>query len=294
MKLRVLLALVTVGVAAPPISSVQAAPPAGKAAAGTPDKAGDKSKAPKSEAVTGGQFSKHIRLHPRGLNWGISLAELSRLYEKAFDREYIPLLKKAQPGVEMRGLEEELKDKKELIKRNALEFGDVPTGIDNTPLKGEYAYKNNESMTRLTHRDGTVRNFFFHRDRLWKVYDEYKFNTKVVRAADFDSEVAYVTKKLGGAPRKYEIEKGRSFPEAVWSGKGMVVRAVDRGGDTVAFVYVDPDAQATVEKSRPKAGDTGTVDTSVSDVLRTNQPPPEEPKKGKGKEGKGKEPAKKK
>src|SRR5688572_202780 len=83
-------------------------------------------------------------LTPKGLVWGISVAQLAKIYDKVFDDEFVPLYKKTQPGVAMTALDSELADKKKLIRRNKIEFGNLPTGVDQSALKGEYSYGNKE------------------------------------------------------------------------------------------------------------------------------------------------------
>jgi hypothetical protein len=84
-----------------------------------------------------------------GLKWGITHVEVTTAYNKIdgiFDREYNPLLLKTQPGVQMKALEADRDNRKGAFERSFLEFKDTPTGYDATGLKGEYTYKNHESI----------------------------------------------------------------------------------------------------------------------------------------------------
>ena len=60
---------------------------------------------------------------------------------------------------------------KQAFGRSFIEFKDTPTGYDATGIKGEYTYRNRESLMWIT-RQGKKRYFFFINDRLWKMYDE--------------------------------------------------------------------------------------------------------------------------
>ena len=53
----------------------------------------------------------------------------------------------------------ETKQKAE-FRRSWIEFGNLPTGVDASPLKGEYTYKNKEAMMSIQ-RGGKTRYFFF-------------------------------------------------------------------------------------------------------------------------------------
>jgi len=112
-----------------------------------------------------------IELRPAGLRWGMSPAQLAELYDREIDRRYVPLYEKAQPGPQTSRLDASVASAKQAFRRSKIDFGDLPTGIDSTALKGEYSYKNGESMMQMTRSSGN-QYFFFINDRLWKVYDE--------------------------------------------------------------------------------------------------------------------------
>src|SRR5690349_10152925 len=96
-----------------------------------PDKA-DKAKG------AGGGTAKRIGLAPAGLKFGLGLEGIARLYDKVIDEEYLPLYKKASPGPQTDALDAEAKQRKGEIRRSKVEFGNTPTGVDQTALKGEY------------------------------------------------------------------------------------------------------------------------------------------------------------
>ena len=113
-------------------------------------KAADKKPADKDKAGAAGQITKKFRLAPKGLQFGMSNELIAKLYDKVYDAEFLPLYKKVQPGVRMQALDSELADKKGALRRSRVEFGSLPTGVDQSALKGEYSYGNRESMTRMT------------------------------------------------------------------------------------------------------------------------------------------------
>jgi hypothetical protein len=278
MKLRVIALLSAVGLGALSLASAPASAEGGKPAAA------------KAKAVQGkpGELVKKIRLQPKGLEWGMSTKRVSELYKRVFDREFLPLYKKAEPGVEMKTLDAELDDRKSLILRNKVDFGTLPTGIDSTPLKGEYSYKNNESMTRITLRNGTTRNFFFFDDKLWKVYDEHPLKKGGKLGETFDEAVGYLGKKLGAAPKITEADfKATFFKEGTWANSELVIRAIDRG-NVLGLVYADRSVNDTLSKYRKaQPAEEAGVDSEVKSILRKDEeaagPPKPEPKNKKKK-----------
>lgn len=249
-------------------------------------KKGAAAKAPAKPAKPAGltapaKMQGTLVLTPKGLNWGISVTQLAKIYDKVFDDEFVPLYKKTQPGVAMTALDSELSDKKKLIRRNKIEFGTLPTGVDQSALKGEYSYGNKESMTRITLRTGVTRNFFFFSDKLWKVYDEHKLKKGGAYGENWEEAIQLLTKKYGGVePYKLEPDyaAGRMFEEAQWQDKkGTVIRAINRA-PVIALVYADGNIHFNLAKHRTnKPPDPSAMDKDVASV--TAKPPPEEAKK---------------
>jgi hypothetical protein len=191
-----------------------------------------------------------------GLKFGMSLEQIARLNDKELDNEYKKKFLAASPTESLQ-IEDELRDKKAVLRRSRVEFLDTPTGIDQSALKGEYSYGNKESMARMTPRtrdDGKelpARYFFFFDDKLWKIYEEYKLGPKSSLGADFDSAVKKLEKVFGAEPQKVaaDFQKGQSFDEAVWRDNEKIIRAVNRG-DTLGVVFVDKSIQESLPKLR--------------------------------------------
>jgi hypothetical protein len=290
MKLRVLFTLTAVGLTTGALaaSTAVAAPHVVFAQAKGKGKA-----AAKEKAAAAGVIKKKLRLAPKGLRWGMSNEAIAKLYDRVYDAEFLPLYKKVQPGVRMQALDAELADKKAALRRSRIDFGSLPTGVDQSALKGEYSYGNRESMTRMTLRSGTVRSFFFFQDKLWKVYDEHKLREGGSLGASFEEAVKILTKKLGAPGKLTEADfaKGRSFTEAQWTDGETVIRAVNRE-PVLGLVYVDKSIQDNLKRYRTnRPVDPHSMDKDVASATK-KAAPPEEPKgKGKGK-AKGKPKAK--
>lgn len=271
MKLKVW--LVTLGVSALAagtfVATAVAAPPGSVAAlqAKEADKKGAKAK------NAGLPFPA-----PAGLKFGMSPNDLNSFYAGVWKKEFLKLFKKADPS-QHQALEYELEDKKKLLKRNLIEFGKYPTGIDQSPLKGEYSYLNGESMTRFTQGSGTRRNFFFFKSRgLWKVYDEYKLRSGGPLGSSFEESVEVLSKKFDKKPKKLQAdyEKGRQFETAEWSDARIIIRAVNRDYQKiVGLVYVDKETEADLDKLRTHKPAADTLDPAVKAV--TSKPKKEEP-----------------
>src|SRR5207248_8412379 len=138
-------------------------------------------------------------LSPKGLHWGLTLEGVAKLYDKVFEEEYLPLLRKAQPGNETLALEDEQRTKQGILRRpnTRIDFGKLPTGVDQSPLKNEYSYNNGESLATLRLRSGTERHFFFFSDKLWKVYDEHKLAKGGTLGENFAEATKILSKRFG-------------------------------------------------------------------------------------------------
>ena len=220
-----------------------------------------------------------LGLSPKGLTWGMSMEALAKVYDKVFDEEFVKLYKKAQPGPQMEALDAELADKKALLRRHKIEFGVLPTGVDQSALKGEYSYANKESMTKITLRTGVTRNFFFFDDKLWKVYDEHKLRKGGAYGENWEEAIEILTKKYGIAPYKVDPDyaRGRNFEEAQWQDGNTVIRAINRS-PVLGLAYQEAAIYFNLAKYRTKKpADPSAVDKDVA--AATAPPPPPEQKK---------------
>lgn len=235
-----------------------------------------------------------------GLKFGMSLEQIARLNDQDLDAEFRSRFLAASPSQSLQ-VEEELRDRKGVFRRSRIEFLDTPTGIDQSALKGEYSYANQESLARMparTREDGKevpARNFFFFDDKLWKVYEEYKLGPSSNLGGDFDAAVKKLAKVFGGAPQRVsaDYQKGQSFDEAVWRDGEKIIRAIDRG-DTLGIAFVDKSVQENLPKLRVhKLVDQHELDKDVKAATanpptQVSGPPVGADKKDAGKPGAGK------
>lgn len=226
-----------------------------------------------AEKSAAGVLDKAIGISPKGLHWGLTLEGVAKIYDKVFEEEYLPLLKKAQPGNEMIALEDEQRNKQGILRRGRIDFGDTPTGVDQSPLKGEYSYKNAESMATLRLRSGTERHLFFFGDKLWKVYDEHKLAKGGTLGENFEEATKTLAKRFG-APGKLvpaDYGKGQPFDEVHWRDPEKLIRAVDRG-NILGMIYADKTVQDNLgEYRKNKPEDLHEMDKDVA--AATANPP---------------------
>jgi len=241
--------------------------------------ANDAAAKPAAKAAAGpATVVREIRLAPVGLEWGQNLQMVGRVYDDALDAEYVPIFKRTEPGIEAQRLDAELAEKKSLIRRHRLDFGNQPTGVDEGPLAGEYSYSNGESMTKTMLNGGTTRYFFFHQDRLWKVYDEYKLGKGSPLGDSFEQAVKAMSELLGGvAPQLLEPDpsKMRNFSEAVWASRSLHIRLINRESNgVVAVAWSDRSVHEKLSQTRMRQkSSVHKMDPAVRDVTTRDTAP---------------------
>ena len=90
---------------------------------------------------------------------GMLVGQVVEFYNAVLDQDYVEIYKRTSIGPKMKEVDAALAEQKQALVNSTVTFGNLPTGIDNSPLKGEYNYKNNETMMSLT-RQGVTRYFF--------------------------------------------------------------------------------------------------------------------------------------
>ncbi len=295
MKLRVIATLAVVGLATSVVAT-ESASYAHPSILARFEKKGAKKEADKADKKGGkldpGELKKRFGLAPRGMRWGLGNEMVAKIYDKIFDKQYLPLYKKVEPGPRMQALDAELAQKKALIRDSLLEFGTVPTGLDNSPLQGEYTYRNKESMANVEIGKIT-RHFFYFDNRLWKIYDEYQLKKGGSLGEDFKDAVKILTKKFGVAPVMVaaDFAAHQNYDEAQWHDSATIYRAVNREGEHVlGLVYVDKSVQDSIASyRRNKAKNPNAMDRDVAAATRKapEPPPPDEKDKKKKKPRRG-------
>lgn len=225
---------------------------------------------------------QQISISPKELMWRIDEKRVGDIYAKVIDNDFKPKYAKVQPGPDSMALDAEVQQQKDVFRRSLLEFGAVPTGIDASPLKGEYTYNNGETMMRIT-RKGKTRDFFFIQHKLWKIVDEMPLGAGAEWGENFAAAVVKISGSYGVPGRICEPDYERNRPrrEVDWRDGNTQVRAIEWDDKSFALVFVDLGTVGQLASWRSnKATQTGGVDPSVQDVMHTpQQPPPKDEKK---------------
>lgn len=212
-----------------------------------------------------------ISVTPEGFRIGMSMAEVFDFYDKVMDQDEAPRYKKVQPGPQLTALDAELAEKKAAFRRGVINFGDLPTGIDQTALKGEYNYKDSESMATVS-RAGITRYFFFQSKRLWKVYDEVPLKAGGDYGATYKEAVVALSKRFGisGRVLAADFDQGRKTTEVDWGDASLHVRALDRSQEGLLALVIEERSMGTKMASlraSQKDGQ-GAVDPLITMVTR--------------------------
>ena len=213
-----------------------------------------------------------------GFRWGSNHTEIARIYNQTggrFDQEYNPILVKMQPGVRMQALEADRENRKNAFASSFMEFKDTPTGYDATGLKGEYTYRNHESIMSVE-KDGKRRFFFFigatPGERFWKFYDEIPLKADGPLGATFQDAVTKLGATVGaqGRVRAADQAQGLHFTTVDWQDAATHVRAVDRSFEHIVGVVLEdrPTLGALPQLRANKTDDPLALDPSVTAITK--------------------------
>lgn len=184
------------------------------------------------------KVSKSIAFPIASLAWGMSPKQVAAVIDKLIDDDYRPLYKEVQPGVKMKALDAQLAEDKSQFLRGRIDFGKLPTGIDSTPLRGEYTYQNKESLMTLN-RKGQATHFFFIQDKLWKVIDEAKLSDTSPMGKTFPDVAIKFSAKYGVPGRVLQPDANRNSVEIDWRDASTHFRVIERSDTAVALAYED-------------------------------------------------------
>jgi hypothetical protein len=237
-------------------------------------------KSPKGEAPLVGSLATY----QEGLRWGMSHADVNKAFtetEGFIAKDYNERLVKARVGPEQTAIEAERERQKAAFTRSFVEFKDQPTGYDATGIKGEYTYKNRESLMWVQ-RQGKKRYFFFINDRLWKVYDEVPLADSGALGKSYLDAVNSLNGKLGvqGRVLGANPDKGINATTVDWKDNSSHFRAVDRSGSdhVVGLALEDLNTLATLASLRSnKPDDPNAIDPSVAAVTKGGLSDPNAP-----------------
>ncbi len=232
-----------------------------------------------------------------GFKWGMNHNELTKAFTQTNGiiwKDYDKKLAHARVGPEMTALENEREQAKAAFGRSHIEFKNTPTGYDATGIKGEYTYRNKESLMWVQ-RDGRKRYFFFINDRLWKIYDEVPLADGGPYGKAFLDAVNKVAAQLGvnGRVLGADASKGINATTVDWQDSSSHLRLVDRSGEgVVALILEDKQTLGNLASLRPnKDVDPTAIDPSIAAVTKGSNR--SDPNAGKEEDANGKKDPKK-
>jgi hypothetical protein len=277
----------------PPRADAKKAAPAGAAAKGVaPASGAAKSGAAKSgPAENATPAAPVVALEPDGVTFGMSAEDIAKLYDRWWDKQFISRYQRANPGPKTRELDFELAEKKKVLRRIAI-FDGRTTSFDKAEFREEFSHGSDETMisSKLSRRPSDedkpalsekpskdaksiayTRRFFFYRDKLWKIYDEYRLDPSSPFGADFKEAAARVEAAIGKAAKRTRGPESQ-FENVVFDTGNARVRAVKLPSDKLAVVRSDNaltkevlDRRAVVQA---KAMDSAALDDDIQAVIR--------------------------
>jgi hypothetical protein len=228
---------------------------------------------------------KAITLTLQGVGWGMSPKQLGDTIDKILDDDYRPQYKTAQPGVQMKELDAQIAEDKAAFRRSRIDFGKLPTGLDASPLRGEYTYNNREALYNFL-RKGETTYFFFIQERLWKIIEEHKLNDSSPLGKSYPDAVVKLSTSFG-VPGRVQSPDGqtRNAVEVDWKDATTHLRVIQRSDTAAAFAYEDNGTLANLASLRTnKPTDDNGIDPDVAAAMHPNAPDPgpaKDPKKKK-------------
>ena len=210
-----------------------------------------------------------------GLKWGMSHADVTKTFTDnggIIWKDYDAKLAKARVGPEMTAIESERESAKQAFTRSFIEFKDTPTGYDATGIRGEYSYKNRESLMWITRQAKPKRFFFFINDRLWKMYDEVPLADAGPLGKSYIDAVNKMNAQLGASGRIQgaDPDKGINATTVDWKDGSSHLRIVDRTGDKVAAVVIEDNGTLgnLASLRTNKTEDPTAIDPSIAAVTK--------------------------
>jgi hypothetical protein len=221
-----------------------------------------------------------VALEVDGVAFGMSADDVAKLYDRWWDKQFIPRYQKANPGPKTRELDFDLAEKKKVLRRVVI-FDGRTTSVDKAEFNEEFAHGSDETMTSsklVRHQPGApkdakgtpyTRRFFFFQDKLWKIYDEYHLDAASPFGGDFKEATARVEATLKGAKRTRGPES--KFENVTFDAGETRVRVVKLASDKVAIVRADTALTKAVLDRRAqqaKAAESTELDDDIQAVIR--------------------------
>ncbi len=230
-----------------------------------------------------------IALTVAGVTFGQSPQQVGVALDKLIDDDYRPQYKLVQPGIQMKNLDAQVAEEKSQFRRSRVDFGKLPTGLDSTPLRGEFTYNNKEAMMSCT-RKGEIVYFFFIQERLWKIIEEKKLAEGGPLGKNYMEAVVKLSTTYAVPGRVRQPDGGAvSATEVDWKDATTHLRAIQRSDTALGLAYEDNATLANLSSLRPnKAVVDDGIDPEVAAMMRPPDAQPGPPPDAKDKDAKKK------
>jgi hypothetical protein len=260
------------------------APAAGGAKAAASSSAARKgagAKAEKAAAEKAAPAAPAVPLEVDGVAFGVGAEDVAKLYDRWWDKQFVPRYQKTNPGPKTRELDFDLAEKKKVLRRVAT-FDGRSTSFDKSEFHEEFVHGNGETMTsaKLSRRPaadpketktiGYTRRFFFFHDKLWKIYDEYKLGEGSPFGADFKEATLRVESALGKSAKKTRGPQSE-LENVTYDAGEQRVRVVKLPSDRIAIVRSDNALAKDVLDGRTqleKSAEPTDLDDDIQAVIR--------------------------
>jgi len=191
------------------------------------------------------------------LRWGMSLAQVKAEVSAKIRASYLAARSEVADPIEQDRMRQAEELEVKALTKSYYTFSGARSPWDVSLVEHEFAHRNNESVLVVWEKNER-RFYFFHHERLWKVY--IAFNSDVYKDKTFDDFAAAMEARFGAAERKYRTNlKGEAeeshleWPTFSGPGSGRtVLKAVDNTGfyGNFCLVLEDNIASQSVFSSR--------------------------------------------
>lgn len=183
--------------------------------------------------------------------WKMDSEKVIGMLTAEIREEYKPLMKTDDMVYQDR-IRKEMQDKIDDIKKSHVKFEGKRTPWEVSLVDREFAQNNNESMVAMWEKKAR-RFYFFHHDRLWKVF--IAFNADLYEGKTFDDFYNVMKDRFGVAEKKFEktIKGEDRFAYLQWPETGDYgMRAIDYTSfyGNFCMVIYNPDLQESVLAGR--------------------------------------------
>jgi hypothetical protein len=209
-----------------------------------------KKKAPSAQEIK--QTTLGIEKLMGAYKWGIPSSKVMSMLERDISNEMDPQIKTTSDPLAQDKLRREKFDKIKDLKKSQVRFDGKQTPWDISMVDKEFAHKNSESMAVVwTKKDR--RFFFFHNDKLYKMY--IAFNADMFQDKTFEDFAQVMETRFGKAERKFHtsLKGDKIMDHLAWPPTGTtLLRAIDNTKlySNFCLVLVDKAEQENVSSGR--------------------------------------------